>query len=652
MSFPADFDLKERVRSAVDIVDVVGRDLELRPQGRNFVARCPFHNDTRPSMTVNPERQTWKCWVCDIGGDIFSFLMRREGVDFPGALRMLAEQAGIAIEEFSRGKQTQPGSPDDKATLLSAVKVVADAYFELLAGDRSDDAQLARDYLSQRGIDEENRKRFRIGFAPDSWSFAVDALRKKGFSGEVAEAAGVAIARSRGGHYDRFRGRLMFPIHDLQDRPVSLGGRIIPAIAERQNHPGGSAKYINGPETKLFRKSHQLYGLQLARDAIRRHGEVLVMEGYTDVVAARQAGVQPVVAVLGTALGESHIKILNRFAGRVVLVLDGDTAGQRRADEVLELFVRANADLRVLTLPDGTDPADYLAEHSRESFEKLVGDAPDALDHKLNRLTDGVDLTRDTHRVTSAIDEMLRVMAKAPRGDNLRNDQLMLRLSRTFGLGTERLRERLDRLRRPRSSRSPAGPAGSPRPGAPPSGDPNATLNALADAGDWAEPSPQTGLPAGPPVALEPITGIDRELFETLIECPDLAGMAVEAIDPDWLQTNSAKMLLSAYQDLELAGHELDTQSLLLLIENEALKNQVVTLQERVGQLAEQAAATAEQRYHAIVTRYRDQEQNAEKTRQIARLESQSMPEEEELALLKELFDAERTRHLPRYETQ
>ncbi len=156
-----------------------------------------------------------------------------------------------------------------------------------------------------------------------------------------------------------FRGRLMFPIHDLQNRPIALGGRLIPAIAQRYGDDAGG-KYINGRETMLFRKSQQLYGLQLARDAIRRDGEALVMEGYTDVVAARQAGVEPVVAVLGTALGEQHVKILKRFAERVVLVLDGDTAGQNRADEVLELFVRAEVDLRVLTLPEGSDPADYL----------------------------------------------------------------------------------------------------------------------------------------------------------------------------------------------------------------------------------------------------------------------------------------------------
>ena len=413
LSLPADFDLKEQVRSAVDIVDVIGATLELQPQGRNFVARCPWHNDRRPSMTINQERQTWKCWPCDIGGDVFSFVMRRDGVDFPTAIRTLAEVAGIPVQEFTRGPKPQPGSPKDKATLLQAMQLVSDAYFESLETGKSDDAKIARSYLAERGISDEMRKLFRIGFAPDSWDFAVNLLQRHKLSGEVAQAAGVASAkRNNNGFVDMFRGRLMFPIHDLQGRPIALGGRLIPQIAQRHDEPGG--KYINGRETMLFRKSQQLYGLDKARDAIRRAGEVLVMEGYTDVVAARQSGFQHAVAVLGTALGDQHVKILKRFAQRVVLVLDGDAAGQNRADEVLELFVKADADLRVLTLPDEQDPADFLADRGTEAFSELVKQAPDALDHKLTRLTFGVDLSRDTHAVTQAVDTLLKIAAKAP----------------------------------------------------------------------------------------------------------------------------------------------------------------------------------------------------------------------------------------------
>lgn len=667
MSLPTDFDLKERVRSSVDIVDVIGATLELQPQGRNFVARCPWHNDRRPSMTINQERQTWKCWPCDIGGDVFSFVMRRDGVDFPAAIRTLAELAGIPIQEYQRGKKTTPGSPDDRATLLSAMKLVNEAYFAELESGTSDDAKIARDYLHQRGISDDSRRRFQIGFSPDAWSFAVDLLKKHNLSGEVAHAAGVASTRSGGGFIDFFRGRLMFPIHDLQDRPIAMGGRLIPAIAERHGDRAGG-KYINGRETALFRKSQQLYGLQLARDAIRREGQVLVMEGYTDVVATRQAGIEPIVAVLGTALGEQHVKILKRFAERVVLVLDGDEAGQNRTDEVLELFVRAEVDLRVLTLPEGSDPADFVTEHGASALQKLVAEAPDALDHKLSRLTSGVDLTRDTHAVTSAVDTMLKIVAKAPEG--LRTDQLLVRMSRSFELKVERLERRLEFFRREAASRSRtrlaaanARSASTPANGNSPQTsrqrmqrnedfDPNSAFAESADFDTAGGPQPASAGQQGAiapdassePV-LRPITGIDRDLFEALIESSDLAATAVEAIDPDWLESTTAKMLLSAYQDLELAGHSLHVDSVLLLVENEMLKNQIVTMQQRVADRDGKLPESPEDRYAAIMTRFRDRAFSSEQNKQIEKLASAELAEDEEVALLKSLIEEERNRH-------
>ncbi|MFK8115291.1 MAG: DNA primase [Rubripirellula sp.] len=654
-----DFDLKERVRSATDIVDVIGATLELHPRGRDFLARCPWHNDKRPSLTVNQERQTWKCWPCDVGGDVFSFVMRRDGVEFPVALRTLAELAGIEVPEFGRAKKAQPGSPEDRDTLFAAMKLVNDSYFELLDSASTDDAKIARDYLDSRGVSEECRKRFQIGFSPDSWSYAVDLLRKHNFSGEVAHAAGVASAkRSGNGFVDMFRGRLMFPIHDLQNRPIALGGRLIPEIAKRYGDNAGG-KYINGRETLLFRKSQQLYGLQLARDSIRRDKVVMVMEGYTDVVAARQAGIEPVVAVLGTALGEQHVKILKRFADRVVLVLDGDVAGQTRADEVLELFVSAEVDMRVLTLPEGSDPADYITDHGREAFEKLVSEAPDALDHKLARLTHGIDFTRDTHAVTTAVDTMLKIVAKAPEG--LRVDQLLVRLSKSFELNAERLERRLDVLRdearrksqgrRSSNSSVPASAPQSRQPQAPSSFDPNAAFNESADfdMGAYGDiPGGQSSFSQRPEPqsnSSRPMVGIDRKLFETLIECPDLAGTAVEAIDPDWLESNIAKMLLSAYQDLDLNGHSLDVDALLLLVENEQLKNEIVSLQDRVRDQEGKLPEGPEERYVAIMAKYHERASAAEKVKQIELLASAGMEQSEEDAMLKALFEAERPKH-------
>ncbi|OYP35528.1 DNA primase [Rhodopirellula sp. MGV] len=680
------------MRASVDIVDVIGASLTLAPKGRMLAARCPWHDDRSPSLSVNKERQTWKCWVCDIGGDVFSFVMKREGVDFVTALRMLADQAGI---EYQTGPKAEPGSKDDKATLQAAVQLIANAYFELLDSPQSDDAKIARDYLAQRGIDDDQRKKFQIGFSPDSWDFATGLLNQNKFRPEIGPAAGVALnRRSGGGSYDLFRGRLMFPIHDAQGKPISMGGRVIPPIAERHGDKAGG-KYINGPETLLFRKSQQLFALDKSREAIRKSGQALVMEGYTDVIAAHQAGLEPAVAVLGTALGEGHVKLLKRYTERVVLVLDGDAAGRRRADEVLELFVKADADLRVLTLPEGMDPAEYLAEHGRPAMEAMIEQAPDALEHKLRSLTEGIDVTNDTHQVMSAIDTMTSILARAPKMDPLKMDQIMLRLSRTFGIDKERIEERLDQKRKDEKQReqnakrfrqtqqkanAPAKPSTQspankqaqqpPKKNSAPTGpvDPNMLLNEAADFdhdgadmyfddGGYADAGyDDIGYYDGPsepsldaPVSRQavqqdiPLTSIDKELFEALLESPDLAGRAVETIDPEWLDTYAAKMILSAYQELDLEGRELTAESLLLLLENDFLKNEVVTMQFRLARREGRSTLSPEQRFQSVLKHYHDREEKAGKQRKIAQLESSSLDEEQELELLKQLFESAKT---------
>jgi len=668
MSLPSDFDLKEQVRAAVDIVDVVGRTLELRPQGRNYVALCPWHDDRKPSLSVNPQRQTWKCWPCDIGGDVFSFVMRRDGVDFLDSLKILGEYAGIDVSAKMGRAQAEPGSPNDRATLLAAVQFASDAMFERLESARDRATEAARRYLETRGIDDATRRLFRIGFAPDEWSWLLDAAKRKGFRADVMQAAGLARARSNGtGHYDFFRGRVIFPIFDLQDRPIALGGRIVPELVREDAGDPAPAKYFNGPETRLYSKSRELYGLNLARHAVAKQREVFVMEGYTDVVAARQAGIEPVVAVLGTALGEGHLRILRRFADRVVLVLDGDAAGKKRADEVLELFVGADVDLRILTLPDELDPADYLEQIGVEPFRQMAADAPDAIDHKLSRVTAGVDLTRDTHRAATAMETMLRLLAKAPAAANgLRIQQLLVRFSRTFGVATEDLRSRLDQLRKQQRQRAPQGRSrsqvssqqtGPRQPASPSRGagqiDPNSLL---AEAGDpeserWlsgdsaarrgAAAQATPGEPAGDP-GLQPILGIDRELFEIMIEDPEFAPKAIEAIDPCWLETEAARSLMQAYQDLDLEGRELNLESLLLVVDSDGLKNTIVTMEERVQRREGRLTQTPTQRYASAIERYHQMNWMAEKARQLAALSQEPRSADEEAELLRRMFEGEK----------
>lgn len=624
LSFSQDLDLKERVRSAVDIVDVLGRQMELRRQGANFVARCPWHDDRRPSLMINQARQTWRCWVCDVGGDVFSFVMKRDGVSFPEAMRTLAEIAGITIEVNPNAKPIVPGSKDDKATLMAAMRWAVDQYVQCFK--TSSQAEAARKYALSRGIDDENLARFKIGYAPESWDWLLNRGQKEGFSGEILEASGLAVARKTGGgFYDMFRDRLMFPIFDLQGRPISLGGRVLPG------GEGKGGKYINGPETKVFSKQRQLYGLNLARDAVVKQGRVMVMEGYTDVIAARQAGIETVVAVLGTALGQHHVKILKRFAETVVLVLDGDAAGQRRADEVLEIFVGADVDLRVLTLPDGQDPADYIKTFGADQFYKIVDEAPDAIDHKLQRLTDGVDLTHDTHRSSKAIEGILSVLSVSPNpvGD-IRMQQMLMRLSRTFNMPQQHLERRLGELRQKRSQTFRRQ---------------DVVQDQAEVAKDGWDSNENETTAATTAFANDPIQGLDRLLFETLIESPELVAQAIEVIEPGWLSSQSARELLNVYQSLELQGLSFDVGDCMLLIENESLKNQVIKMDEQVSQKKQVVVLASDERLRTIIARYREVPHLAEVEQRLSLMDQGTIPEDEALDLLDELFAAQRLRH-------
>ena len=352
-------DAKERVRQAIDIVDLVGDYLQLRREGRGYKALCPWHDDSKPSLTVDPERQTFRCWVCDIGGDIFSFVMRHDKVTFPEALQMLADRAGIPLS-------TSEGRGQDEKRLLYQAMAWAEEQFHACL--LSPEGETARGYLAGRGIEPENWNKYHLGYTPDRWDWLLERARGTRFGPKVLETVGLVGQRRSGqGYYDRFKGRVLFSIRDPQGRPVGVGGRILPGSTDEQ-----AAKYVNSPETPLFSKSNLLYGLDQAKDTLAKTRTALVMEGYTDCLIAQQYGFGSALAVLGTALGERHIKLLRRFVDRIVLVLDGDEAGRRRTDQILELFVAEQMDLRILTLPDELDPCDFLLERGAAAFAALV----------------------------------------------------------------------------------------------------------------------------------------------------------------------------------------------------------------------------------------------------------------------------------------
>ncbi len=607
MSFGSSYDIKEQVRQATDLVDLVSRSIHLRRQGRIYVGLCPWHDDSRPSLQVNPDRQSWKCWVCNIGGDVFSFVMKREGVDFREALRILAERAGIAVSGQG-AKKAVPGSPEDKQTLYRAMAWAEEQFHQCLLD--SSDAAPARAYLAERGISPESIHRFRLGFAPLAWRWLQDRARTTAFSPAVLEAAGLSIKPQQGQPYDRFRGRLMFSIRDTEHRPIAFGGRVLPQLA--QDSPHEQAKYVNSPETRLFSKGQHLYGLDLARNSALPEPHIVVVEGYTDVIMAHQQGLTNVVAALGTALGERHVSILRRFADRITLVLDGDEAGRRRTNEVLELFVAAQVDLRVLTLPAGLDPCDFLRAQGRAAFEALLAQAADALEHKVRTVTDGLDVLRDVDRAHHALEEILRTMANAPRlagvtdeSLRLREQQLLVRLARQFHVDGDTLRARLLELRQP-ARRAPA----KPRPAA-----------------------------VGP--ALLPI---EQELFEIMLSHPQLVGAALESIEPAQLSSAPARALWELYEHARAEGVPCTPDHVLTVAESAELKSLLVSLHELACRKAPLASIDAEHRLHGIVRDFHFREERTAQRQALASMEKREYDDKEELAVLQRIIEQERNR--------
>ncbi|MCA9120947.1 MAG: DNA primase [Planctomycetaceae bacterium] len=610
MSFGPNNDAKEQVRQAVDIVDLVGSYMPLRRQGANFVGLCPWHEDTKPSFNVNQARQSWKCWVCNDGGDIFSFVMKREGIDFREALEMLADRAGIELRSHAALARPESGSPGDKKTLYAACAWAEEQFQQCL--NRSAEADVARKYFASRNVNSESAKRFHLGFSPDSWQWLLDRARSTPFSPQVLEAAGLlAKSPNSGKFYDRFKGRVIFPIRDPQSRPIGFGGRILPEFATER-----SAKYINSQETRLYSKSDQLYALDLAGDNVRKSKNVIVMEGYTDVIMAHQFGLQTAVAVCGTALTERHIRVLRRYADTITLVLDGDDAGQRRTNEILELFVASEMDLRILTLPQGLDPCDYLLTHGSDGMQSLLDKALDAFEHAVETRTRGIDLLRDTHRANQALEQLLSTISKAPRmtGDTsssrlLRERQVIARLAREFRVDETSLRTRISELRK-------ATPA---------------LRTKVAEA-----PRPR--------LSVSDLDPCDAELIELLTQHPELADEALTAIVPDELSSRPTRTIYETYQVVLGKGEPVEFNRVLTELDDPQLKNLLVSLDEQAIEKEKHVQEDAASRLRWLIEHLRGRREADQGRAKQAALEQRNLGEDEELDLLQQLVEQERKR--------
>jgi DNA primase len=417
-----------RVRAETDIVALIGEHAALKKVGRRWQGLCPFHGEKTPSFSVNAEDGFYYCFGCQAKGDAISFVRAIEHLDFVDAVRRLADKAGITIrEDANSGRDSQR-----RKVFLDAMEEATEWYHQRLL--TSADAGQARDYLRSRGYDGEVVRRFRLGWAPDDWDALCQGLK---LTEEVAVGAGLGFLNRRQRLQDAFRARVLFPICDPSGRPVALGGRVL---------PGGTdpAKYKNSSETPIYSKRKTLYALNWAKQEIIATDEVVVCEGYTDVIGLFGAGVQRAVATCGTALAEEHVKLLRGFASRVVLAFDADGAGQAAAGRFYEWQRKLAIDVAVAALPAGTDPGE-LARSDPEGLRAAIEGAKPFLQFRVDRILDAAELGTPEGRARAA-DAALAAVAEHP--DNLVRDQYLMVVAERCRLEPPLLRERLEELRR------------------------------------------------------------------------------------------------------------------------------------------------------------------------------------------------------------
>ena len=432
----------ERVRSASDIVEVIGAHLTLKRAGANFVALCPFHKEKSPSFNVNPRLQIFHCFGCHKGGDVFTFVKEFENVDFPEAVRRLAERAKVPVEY--QGGGTDSPARDLKETLRTIHEQITNRWQNALASEASGAA--AREYLAGRRVAQDAIKLFRLGYAPEAWDDTVNWAKSQGHELSLVERAGL-ILRKEGSdrYYDRFRGRLIFPICDEQGRVIGFSGRVLASEVE-------GAKYVNSPETPLFTKSKVFFGLDKSKRALLDAGFAIVCEGQLDMITCFMSGVQNIVAPQGTALTADHARILKRYVNEVVLCFDSDTAGQSAAVRSLDSLLEAGIAVRVAVIPAPHDPDSFVKQSGADAFRAIIAKAEGFFDFHLNRLCALNNISEDRGRLA-----VLLAMAESVHktGNAVLVDNYAQKTALRLGVSPEAVRAEFQKLKAGRKSPVP-----------------------------------------------------------------------------------------------------------------------------------------------------------------------------------------------------
>lgn len=435
-----DREFVQQVRERNDLVEVVGEYLPLERRGRDYVGLCPFHAERTPSFSVSSEKQLFYCFGCGEGGDLFTFVMRKDGLNFPEAVVQLAERVGLAVPEAEDPAALERWRQRES---LQAVLEAACAFYSQMLSDPRE-GRPGREYLAGRGVTDQVVEQFRLGYAPAEWDALGRHLRQRGFSPELAERAGLLVRKERG-FYDRFRGRVLFPIADRRGQVIAFGGRSL---------DGAPPKYLNSPETDIFAKRRTLYGYHLAREGIRREGRVLLMEGYMDVVTAHQFGLDNAVGSLGTSLTPEQVRLLADQTSEVVMAFDADAAGQKAARRGLEVFSSLPCDVRVLVLPEGKDPDEFLHRRGPDALRQVAADAPHWVQFLLEASCAAHDVTTAEGK-SHAVKDFLSVLDRLE--SLVERDEYVERLARRLRVSVETVQAEAMRLGSVRRDISMAG---------------------------------------------------------------------------------------------------------------------------------------------------------------------------------------------------
>jgi len=445
----------DEVRRATDIVELISSGVALKKRGKSYLGLCPFHEEKTPSFSVSPEKQMYYCFGCGVGGNVFTFLMESERVSFVEAVRTLAERAGVALPSATQEDRERA---TEQEILYDACRTVGLYFHRNLIS--APEGKAALEYLRGRGFSDETIRKFGLGYSMNSWDALITHAQQEKLDLATLEKAGLVLKREDGsGSYDRFRGRAMFPIFSVSGRTIAFGARKL-----RPDDPLG--KYINSPETPIYSKSHVLYGLSHAREAIRERGFAILVEGYADLISVFQAGIENIVATSGTALTEEQTRLIGRYAQAITLVYDADSAGSRAALRGVDIIIENGFDVNIATLPDKDDPDSFIRRHGADGFRELLKKAVSFLDFKAS-MFQAEGLLETPEGKARALRSIVGTIAKV--GDELKRSFYVQFLAEKYGIYQSVLFRELERMmaqerRHPRSAQPQARPAVTARP--------------------------------------------------------------------------------------------------------------------------------------------------------------------------------------------